>query len=43
MRKIMLMLLAATVVLSCSGPGLSVEERAKLDPMLQELVSGQTV
>ena len=43
MRKIMFMCFAATVALSCSGPGLSVEERAKLDPVLQELVSGQTV
>jgi len=43
MRKIVFMLLVATVIFGCSGPGLSVEDRAKLDPLLQELVSGQTV
>ena len=43
MQKIVLMLLAATLASCCSGPGLSVDERAKLDPPLQELLMGENV
>lgn len=43
MYKIVFLLAAAMVASCCSKPGLTVDERAKLDPYLLELIDGQNV
>jgi hypothetical protein len=43
MHKILLLLAVGMLTSCCSKPGLTVEERAKLDPYLQELLDGQTI
>ncbi len=43
MQRICVILMVAALVSCSTGPALNVEEKAKLDPMLQELVLGRVV